>query len=101
MSVPVLFPDGTQRRVMAELRLNLGSVPGIASSRFVLCPINADPKWKYLWRNGRWLARPRFGSLTSTPVGEMPPWWAGIAIMADEDTATSRKDAIGPHRRAA
>lgn len=101
MSVPVFFPDGTQRRVMAELRLNLDRMPGMANGRFVLCPINADPKWKYLWRSGRWIAQPRFGSLANTPAGEMTPWWAGIAIMADEDVATSRREAIGPHRRAA
>ena len=101
MSVPVLFPDGTKRQVIAELRLDSPSARGVAKGRFVQCPINADPLWKYVQRNGQWIARPRFGSAPLRIATEVPNWWDGIDLMRDEAPATPCRERMGPDRRAA
>lgn len=105
MAVPVLFPDGTRRQVIAELRADYHAPVGntterFVPGRFVQCPINADPLWKYIWRNGRWIACPRYGSPVAPSSGDLAPWWTGIASMTD-DAPPPTRTVISGHFRAA
>ncbi|MES1984035.1 MAG: hypothetical protein V4461_03675 [Pseudomonadota bacterium] len=75
MTVAVVFPDGTIRNVMGMLKRD--------GQRFVQCPINCNPQWKYLWRAGRWVATRRNSKVRALALPEHGAWWETIPQMAD------------------
>ena len=92
MAVAVIFPDGTIKQVVAALKLEQG--------RFVQCPINCDPQWKYQLQADQWVARSRHAKIRALPKAEREAWWQGISHMAD-DVAPRDHENIGPRRSAA
>lgn len=76
MAVAVMFPDGTVRNVISELRLE--------GERFVQNPINSDPRWKFIRRSGVWTAQGRHGQVHMMPLSDRRCWWHSIPSMADD-----------------
>lgn len=81
MAVAVIFPDGTVRNVIGELRLEGG--------RFVQNPINCDPRWKYVRQSGAWIAQGRHGQVHMMPLTDRRCWWHSIPQMSDDVAALS------------
>ncbi|AUW56723.1 hypothetical protein C1T17_00130 [Sphingobium sp. SCG-1] len=76
MAVAVMFPDGTIRNVIGELKLEGG--------RFVQSPINCDPRWKYIKQSGVWTAQGRHGQVHMMPLADRRCWWHSIPQMSDD-----------------
>ena len=76
MTISVEFPDGGLRDMPSELRIDH------ATGGLDHVPLDCNAQWRFVRRNGRWLAQPRHGSL-AVLAPQVDEWWRGIATMED------------------